>query len=180
LKNAEVEALRPVLLPRPPTTPHSKYRLYYIDGVQHLPSGQRSVLPFLFPPCARDSSRPGAQVIGFDAEWRSQLGGVSGSLWNQKIVPVSVVQLSSCHATIVINLVALGKSMLDTDADLWASCREALGVVREVFGDPKCIKVGLHCEDDIKRMRVLNPGLAFCNVVDCEVPSLLLLCCVVP
>jgi hypothetical protein len=82
---------------------------------------------------------------------------------------VSVLQLSSCHATIVLNLMALGRSMLGKDADLWVACREAAAVVEDVFGDTQYIKVGLHCEDDVRRMRVLSPKLAMRNVVDCEV-----------
>ena len=111
-------------------------------------------------------------VVGFDVEWRPQLGGAApkwGSGKEGPALPACVVQFSSAHATVVINLLALGKSMMEEGVGTWSAARAAAAVIKDVFANEALVKAGLGCSEDLTRLEVLLPGLPQFNVTDCQV-----------
>lgn len=111
-------------------------------------------------------------VVGFDVEWRPQLGGAApkwGSGKEGPALPACVVQFSSAHATVVINLLALGTSMAQDGVGMWTAVRGAAAVIKDVFASEALVKAGLSCSEDLTRLEVLLPGFAQFNVSDCQV-----------
>ena len=157
-----------------PTNPH--HPVHHVQSIQDLPPGPPSVSRLLFPGHGDTAHEPpaAAHVVGFDLEWRAQMGGrqadFSAPRAGGNIVPVSVLQLSSCHATVVVNLLALGRSMLGAGTSAWAACREAVQVAAGVLADGELLKVGLQCgAGDVKRLAALEPRLQLRKIVDCQV-----------
>lgn len=161
-----------------PTNP--RHPVHHVHTLADLPPGRPSVSRLLFPDHGDTAHEPpaAAHVVGFDLEWRAQMGGRQADMFAARpggggggnIVPVSVVQLSSCHATVVVNLLALGRSMLGAGTSAGPACREAVQVVAGVLADQVLLKVGLQTgAGDVKRLVALEPRLQLRNIVDCQV-----------
>jgi ribonuclease D len=155
----------------PDATLPDGHQLHYIVSMKDLPKDAMTVGKLLLPHnhehrAAEDKT---ARIIGFDIEWRPQLGGNPERYMFKPshVSPVSVVQLSSYHATVVVNLCALGEE-LEPDQTVWSKCRAALAVVADVLGDEKLQKVGLQCEEDIIRIKALNKTMSCKNVSNCQ------------
>lgn len=118
------------------------------------------------------SSELQGAVVGFDLEWRpkgphidrmQQLGSFQG-----EAAPVSVIQLSSQHATVVVNAFALGRSMKPHSTAHEASATGA-AIVQPVFGNQELVKVGLGCYEDLRRLKLMLPQCEFPNTQDLKV-----------
>ena len=162
--------------------------LHYIASVADLPQGAKpSVMALLFPSADGASSAEPAQshdggrggheaqaVVGFDVEWRAAIGsrevrpGWADATAHEHTSSATVVQLASSHATVVVNLYALGVSM-GARGGVTEACAAALAVVAPVFADARVLKVGLNCGDDLARLQQLSRGFAADPVVDCAV-----------
>lgn len=151
------------------------------DALMHLlfPDGIPDVGPGRGDPGESDE----LPVIGFDVEWRPQgrRYGYSTSSRNTELggpavktpdVPVAVLQLSSEHANVVINVTALGRSVLGrAGAAERAACAAGVACARAVFECAAVRKVGLQCAEDVRRLRQVMPECDFQNVVDIKVRS---------
>ena len=155
------------------------HAVHYVASPAHLPGGQLDVRPLLFPAGHRRNNRHGhgggdcsqfADVIGFDVEWRPNMGRNASPGWgkcNADHSPAAVVQLSSVHATVVVNLYALGTAMQPGVAPSQA-CAAALPAVQAILSDEALLKVGLNCTDDRMRLSWLCPSLQLSNVIDAQ------------
>lgn len=149
---------------------HAGHEVYRIVSKDDLPPCG-TVRPLLFPGEGEGGEGLLDQdtLVGFDIEWRSS-GGPRDVASNRRsrVAPVSVVQMSSKHATVVVNLLALGESMGVEGGS--AACGKGLDSVLPVFEDEAIIKVGLQCEEDLTRIKALAPPeFKPAHVVDCQV-----------
>jgi hypothetical protein len=151
------------------------HALHYIAARAHLPDGLLDVTPLLFPaPASRDKTSSAGRTVGFDAEWRAHLGrreapGGWSAPRDSPAAPATVVQLSSELATVVVNLYALGTDMGGGSGSVTDACTAALVVAQPVFANSDMLKVGLHCQEDVARLKQLCSTFAASKVVDCQV-----------
>ena len=147
--------------------------LHHISSVEDLPSGPHRdpLLHLLFPGGAPSAG----SVIGFDVEWRPE-GRVDRGLGaatrcpTGTPVPVAALQLASEHACVVVNTVALGRSVLGGVAggDL-AACAAGTACARGLFEATSLTKAGLQCGEDVRRLRCAMPDCRFESIVDIQV-----------
>ena len=133
------------------------------------------LFPQGFPGAVDDGIVEGVNVVGFDVEWRPN-GKQKRSFHTipeGESAPVSVVQLSSEFATVVVNVFALGSS-LQPQSSLHEACAAGAAVVQAVFENHKLLKAGLGCHEDLKRLRLTLPQCEFPNTTDLRVSSDLL------
>lgn len=146
--------------------------LHHLESSADLPDDD--LMRLLFP-----HRQPGERaVVGFDVEWRPQGRGyatsrgstLGGSPAVTPAVPVAVLQLSSEHATVVINATALGRSILGRPAcGEHDACAAGVAPATAVFESDTVEKVGLQCDEDVRRLRQVMPECSFRNVVDIKV-----------
>jgi hypothetical protein len=143
------------------------HQLHYIASTEDLE--EKTVAQLLMLDDPPPSDEPHAHIIGFDIEWRPQLGGKpqSHKFKPSPSSPVAVVQLSSYHSTVVVNLLALGSNMAP-ECTVWSKCQAAIAVVADVFANGSLQKVGLQGGEDITRIKALACNAAVHNVADCQ------------
>lgn len=145
--------------------------LHHVCSMADLPSASDGdpLTQLLFP----DGTPHDSAVVGFDVEWRPEgrafrgLGGTTTAT-QRPPVPVAVLQLSSEHANVVINTVALGRSVLG-EAGERAAGAAGVGCARAVLESEALLKVGLQCDEDVRRLQLALPECRFRNVVDIKV-----------
>jgi hypothetical protein len=147
--------------------------VYHVASLTDLPSSSPSFTPLLFPPTATDIRTSSEAIVGFNVKWCAHLGRAeTGATWQDSqcrpVSPATVVQLSSAHATVVVNLYALGVSMGES-CSVTAACATALVAVKPIFADNAIVKAGLQCSADLSRLRQLCSDFQASNVVDCQV-----------
>ena len=136
------------------------------------------LFPQGLPGTAEEALVEGGNAVGFDVEWRptGKQKRAFHTIPDGESAPVSVVQLSSEFATVVVNVFALGSS-LQPQSSLHAACASGAAVVQPVFENKKLLKVGLGCHEDLKRLRLTLPQCEFPNTTDLKVRCAACLLC---